>query len=101
VGKNETLVQRLFEIIKSAKPEDIEKSIAEAKRELAETSKWRPDPQTTITTVFALGDGRLLAECHAVKQEDFEAWLRQSGWQVESLTPIKHLAKTGSIWKVS
>ena len=39
MGKNETLVQRFFEIIKSAKPEDIEELIAEAKRKLAETSK--------------------------------------------------------------
>jgi len=69
--------------------------------ELSETSMWRPDAQTTVTTVLALGDGRVLAECHAVKQEDFEAWLRQKGWRVESLTPIKHLAKTGSIWKVT
>ena len=75
--------------------------IAKFGAELGETSTWRPDAQTTITTVLALGDGRVLAECHAVKQEDFEAWLRQKGWQVESLTPIKHLAKTGSIWKVS
>ena len=69
--------------------------------ELRETSAWRPDPQTTITTVFALGDGRLVAECHAPRQEDFAAWLQQKGWTVESLTPIKHLAKTGSIWKVT
>jgi hypothetical protein len=69
--------------------------------ELTDTSKWRPDAQTTITTVFALGDGRLVAECHANKQEDFKAWLDQKGWRVESITPIKHLAKTGSIWKVA
>jgi hypothetical protein len=69
--------------------------------ELRETGAWRPDAQTTVTTVFALEDGRLLAECHATKQADFEAWLRQKGWQVESLTPVKHLAKTGSIWKVA
>ncbi len=75
--------------------------IAKFGAELRETSKWRPDAQTTVTTVLALGDGRVLAECHAVKREDFEAWLRQKGWQVESLTPIKHLAKTGSIWKVT
>jgi hypothetical protein len=69
--------------------------------ELRETSKWRPDAQTTVTTVLALGDGRLVAECHANKQEDFAAWLEQKGWRVESLTPITHLAKTGSIWKVT
>jgi len=68
---------------------------------LRETSMWRPDPQTTITTVFALADGRLVAECHATRREDVERWLAQKGWQVESLTPIRHLAKTGSIWKVT
>ncbi len=68
--------------------------------ELADTSMWRPDAQTTVTTVYALADGRLVAECHATKQEDFDAWLRQKGWQVESVTPITQVAKTGSIWKV-
>ena len=69
--------------------------------ELAETNKWRVDAQTTITTVIALEDGRLLAECHGTKKEDFEAWLKQKNWTVESITPIKHLAKTGFIWKVA
>lgn len=68
--------------------------------DLAETSKWRLDAQTSITTVTVLEDGRLLAECHATKKEDFEAWLKQTNWKVESITPIKHLAKTGNIWKV-
>ena len=26
---------------------------------------------------------------------------KRKGWQVESVTPIKHLARTGEIWKVS
>jgi hypothetical protein len=68
--------------------------------ELKDTSKWRPDTRTTITTVYALGDGRLLAECNAPEQANFDAWLQQKGWQVESVTPITHLAKTGEIWKV-
>ena len=67
---------------------------------LAATDKWRVDAQTSITTVIALEDGRLLAECHAAKKENFEAWLKQKGWKLESITPIKHLAKTGSIWSV-
>lgn len=62
-------------------------------------AKFRVDPTTTITTVFALEDGRVIAECHAVKREAFETWLRDQGWQVESVTPIKHVAKTGDIWK--
>ncbi|HXJ80825.1 MAG TPA: hypothetical protein VMS64_19370 [Candidatus Methylomirabilis sp.] len=69
--------------------------------ELRETSQWRPDAQTSITTVFALGDGRLVAECHANTQDDFKAWLDRKRWKVESITPIRHLAKTGNIWKVA
>ncbi len=68
--------------------------------ELKATAKWRIDARTTITTVTALADGRMLAECHANKQEAFDAGLKQKGWQVESVTPITHLAKTGEIWKV-
>ncbi len=62
------------------------------------TKNWRADARTTITTVMVLGDGRLLAECHAQKQEDFDAWLQQKGWNVDSVTPIKLIAKVGSIW---
>ena len=69
--------------------------------EMAPTNRWRLDAQTTITTVFALEDGRILAECHANKKEDFEAWLNQKHWKIESITQIKHLAKSGSIWTVS
>ena len=68
--------------------------------DLKAPAKWRVDPRTTITTVMVLVDGRMLAECHANKREDFDAWLQQRGWQVESVTQIKHLAKTGEIWKV-
>lgn len=68
--------------------------------ELAETNKWRVDAQTSVITVIALEDGRLLAEGHGPKREVFEDWLKQKNWKVESITPIKHLAKTGSIWKV-
>jgi len=60
---------------------------------------WRVDARTTITTVCVLEDGRMLAECHASKKEDFEAWLQREQWKVESITQIKHLAKSGSVWK--
>jgi hypothetical protein len=76
-------------------------NIVQFTKELAETSKWRVNPQTTITTVIALEDGRLLAECHATKKEDFEAWLKDKNWKVDSITPIKHIAKTGTIWKIT
>jgi hypothetical protein len=64
------------------------------------TTKWRVDPRTTITEVVVLADGRMLAECHAARQEDFDAWLQRTGWEVESVTQIKCLARTGEVWKV-
>ena len=68
--------------------------------ELHETRNWRPDARTTITTVYALEDGRLMAECHGVSKEDFEAWLKQKGWKVQSISSIKQIAKTGSVWNI-
>ena len=67
--------------------------------ELKETPQWRIDPKTTVTSVYALEDGRMIAECHGVSQTDFDAWLKKKGWTVESVTPIRHLAKSGDIWK--
>ena len=67
---------------------------------LKPTTQWRVDPRTTITSVIALADGRMLAECHANQQADFDAWLKQTGWQVESVTEIAHVARTGEIWRV-
>ena len=67
--------------------------------ELKSTDKWRVDARTSITTVFALEDGRMIAECHTPDKAEFEAWLKKSGWTVESLTQIKTIAKTGDIWK--
>jgi len=67
--------------------------------ELKSTEKWRVDARTTITTVYNLEDGRLIAECHTPDKAEFEAWLKKCGWTVESLTQIKTVAKAGDIWK--
>ncbi len=69
--------------------------------DLKATEKWRIDPRTSVTEVVVLGDGRAIAECHAGTQADFEAWLESAGWQVDSIAPIRHMARTGEIWKVS
>jgi hypothetical protein len=68
--------------------------------ELKDTNQWRIDPRSTVTSVYALGDGRMVAECHASSQTEFEDWLRKKGWSVESVTPIRFVAKAGDIWKV-
>jgi hypothetical protein len=74
--------------------------LAKFRTELKDTPNWRPDARTTITTVLALGDGRMMAECHAPSQAEFDEWLTKKGWTVESVTPIKLVAKAGDIWTV-
>jgi hypothetical protein len=69
--------------------------------DLRAPDKWRVNPRTTITTVMALADGRVLAECHAHSKADFETWLKQTEWELECVTQISHIAKTGDIWKLA
>jgi flavodoxin len=70
-------------------------------QEMKDTSQWRIDPKSTVTSVYALGDGRMVAEYHGPATAEFEEWLKKKGWSVESLTPVKHIAKAGEIWKVA
>jgi len=69
-------------------------------KEMKQTQEWRLDPRTTITSVYALADGRAIAECHGQSQADFDQWLQKKGWTVESVTQIKAVAVTGEVWKV-
>ena len=69
--------------------------------ELKSTSMWRLNPRTTITSVTALEGGRLLAECQGDSKETFEEWLKNKGWNIESITPVTHMARAGSIWEFS
>ena len=68
-------------------------------KELKATNQWRLDPKTTITTVFALGDGRVIVEYHGTAQAELDEWLKKKDLTVESVTPVKRVAKTGDIWK--
>jgi hypothetical protein len=69
-------------------------------QEMKDTSQWRIDPKSTVTNVYALDDGRMIAEYHGPSKAEFEEWLRKKGWSVDSMTPIRHIAKSGEIWKV-
>ena len=70
-------------------------------QEMKDTSQWRIDPKSTVTSIYALADGRIIAEYHGPARTEFEDWLKKKGWNVESLTPIQHIAKSGEIWKVT
>jgi hypothetical protein len=75
--------------------------LAKFTQENKDTAQWRIDPKSTVTTVIALSDGRMIAEYHGPAVAEFEEWLKKKGWAVDSITPIRHIAKAGDIWKVA
>jgi hypothetical protein len=75
--------------------------LAKFTQEMKGTHQWRIDPKCTVTSVYALNDGRMIAEYHGPTVTEFEEWLKKKGWNVESITPLRHIAKAGDIWKVT
>ncbi|MBM3342394.1 MAG: hypothetical protein FJY56_09840 [Betaproteobacteria bacterium] len=75
--------------------------LAKFTQEMKGTAEWRIDPKCTVTGVYAMDDGRMIAEYHGPTVAEFEAWLKKKGWSVESITPLRHVAKAGDIWKVT
>lgn len=75
--------------------------LAKFTQEMKATQQWRIDPKCTVTSVYAMGDGRMIAEYHGPTVAEFEEWLKKKGWSVESITPLRHIAKAGEIWKVT
>ncbi|MFM9999633.1 MAG: hypothetical protein ACKVP1_12060 [Burkholderiaceae bacterium] len=68
---------------------------------LADSARWRPSARTTVSSVLMLDDGRFVAECHGPALAEFEAWLADNGWQVESCRRAERIARTGSIWDLA
>lgn len=75
--------------------------LAKFTQEMKGTHQWRIDPKCTVTSVYAMNDGRMIAEYHGPTVAEFEEWLKKKGWSVESITPLSHIAKAGDIWKVT
>lgn len=65
---------------------------------LADSARWRPTARSSISSVMLLEDGRFVAECHGPTLAEFEHWLSDNGWQVESCRRAERIARTGSVW---
>jgi len=63
-------------------------------------SKWRPDPRTTILKVYRAKSGKMVAECEAPTQQEFEAWLTKNGWNWESIEQVELIAQMGNVWQM-
>ena len=65
------------------------------------TSEWRPDARTTILKVLASSQaGKVLAECDAVEQAHFEAWLQKVGWTPDAVYRVDYVKQGPNFWKV-
>ena len=68
---------------------------------LGDASKWRPNPRTTILKVYCnLAEGKLVSECEAVEQAQFEEWIANTGWPVDSIHQVDLVQQVGNIWKL-
>ena len=67
---------------------------------LADSSRWRPTARTAVTAVMLLDDGRFLAEAHGPSLDEFQAWLKASGCEIESCRQALRVARAGNIWEL-
>ena len=68
---------------------------------LGEVNKWRPDQRTTILKVYCnLHYGKLVSECEAEEQVQFEDWMKQVGWPCDAIYRVDLVHQVGQIWKV-
>ena len=68
---------------------------------LGEIGNWRPDRRTTIVKVYCnLEEGKLVSECEAAEQSNFEDWINKVGWPYEAIYKIDLIHQVGHIWSV-
>ena len=68
---------------------------------LGDAKLWRPDRRTTILKVYCnLAEGKLVSECEAAEQSQFEEWMQQVGWPCEAVFRVDLVHQVGQIWKM-
>ena len=68
---------------------------------LGEVKTWRPDRRTTIVKVYCnLAEGKLISECEATEQTNFEHWITQVGWPCNAIYKVDMIHQVGQIWDV-
>ncbi len=68
---------------------------------LDQVNKWRPDRRTTILKVYCnLSEGRMVSECEAPEQSQFEEWLKSVDWPYDSIHRVDLVHQVGNIWKL-
>jgi hypothetical protein len=61
--------------------------------------KWRPERRTWMVKAYcSLNLGKIVVECETPERSSFEAWLRQTGWEVNDIYSIDLIHEAGAIW---
>ena len=68
---------------------------------LGAVRNWRHDNRTTILKVYCnLSEGKLVSECEAVEQAQFEDWISKVGWPCDAIYQVDLIQQVGHIWRM-
>jgi hypothetical protein len=74
-------------------------SEAEFRNAVDRTGKWRFAKRGWIVKAYcALDKGKLVVECEAPQQSDFEDWLEKNGWLTEDIHRVSYIHEGGLVW---
>ena len=68
---------------------------------LGEIRKWRFDRRGWIIKAYCNVDqGKIVAECEASDQQQFESWLAKTGWKINGVYRVNYIHEAAAIWPV-
>lgn len=71
------------------------------KETLGEVRNWRFDRRAWIVKAYCnLDRGKIIAECEAQEQGQFEDWLKRTGWTVSGIYRVDLIHEAAAIWTV-
>ena len=69
---------------------------------LNRTRKWRFARRGWVLKAYcSLDPGKLMIECEAPEQKDFEEWLDNNGWQASDICRVNLIHEAGHFWPIS
>ena len=66
---------------------------------LNRTGKWRFGRHAWVVKAYcALEPGKLVIECEAPDQGEFETWLRANEWEADEICRVSFVHEEGQVW---
>jgi hypothetical protein len=68
---------------------------------LDRTRKWRFARRGWVLKAYcSTGSGKLVIECEASEQKDFEEWLTTNGWPTDEIFSVDMIHEAGHFWPI-